>query len=104
MSRKNELLAIQYLQKAANAGSPKALHQMGVVHEYGLLGQPRNPWQGYSFYTRAAEDGCEEAMLNLSRLYARGIPGYLMQQHEMAFKWCHRAALKGLGEAEYVLG
>ncbi|KAI7854343.1 hypothetical protein BDC45DRAFT_605996 [Circinella umbellata] len=104
MSRKNELLAIQYLQKAANSGSPKALHRMGVVHEYGLLGQPQSPWQGYSFYTRAAEDGCEEAMLNLSRLYASGIPGYLMQQHEMAFKWCHRAALKGLGEAEYVLG
>ncbi|KAI9489637.1 hypothetical protein BDB00DRAFT_842355 [Zychaea mexicana] len=104
MSRKDIPLAMHYLQKATQAGLPMAVHQMGNVHEYGLLGQPQDPWQGFACYTRAAEDGYEGAMLDLSRLYAQGIPGYLMPQHQVAFKWCHRAASKGLEQAEYVLG
>ncbi|KAI9316182.1 hypothetical protein BX666DRAFT_1859579 [Dichotomocladium elegans] len=101
---RNPVLALQYLHKAAKAGLPMAVHRMGQVHEHGLLNQPRDPWLGYSFYVRAAEDGHEGAMLDLSRLYAQGIPGHLMRQHEVAFKWCERAAAKGLQEAEYVLG
>ncbi|KAI8146530.1 hypothetical protein BJV82DRAFT_509783 [Fennellomyces sp. T-0311] len=97
-------LALQYLQKATQAGLPMAVHHMGQVHEFGLLGQSQDPWQGYACYNRAAEDGDERAMLDLSRLYVQGIPGYLMPQHETAFKWCQRAASKGLEKAEYILG
>lgn len=104
MSRKNIPLAIHYLEKAAQFGLPMAVHRLGQVHEHGLLGQPTDPWQGYLCYTRAAEDGYDQAMLDLSRLYAQGIPGLLMPQHEMAFKWCQRATHQGLEQAEYVLG
>lgn len=104
MSRENIPLAIFYLKKAAQTGLPMAVHRMGQVHEHGLLNLPRDAWQGYSCYVRAAEDGHEGAMLDLSRLYAQGIAGYLMPQYEIAFKWCQRAADKGLEQAEYVLG
>lgn len=102
--KKDEALALKYLLKAARTGLPMAVHRMGQVHEQGLLGQPRDPSQAYLCFTRAAEDGHEGAMLDLSRLYARGIPGFLMPQHRIAFKWCQRAAAKGLAQAEYVLG
>lgn len=104
MSRENIPLAIFYLKKAAQTGLPMAVHRMGQVHEHGLLNLPKDAWQGYSCYLRAAEDGHEGAMLDLSRLYAQGIAGHLMPQYEIAFKWCQRAADKGLEEAEYVLG
>ncbi|KAI9245679.1 hypothetical protein BDA99DRAFT_447702 [Phascolomyces articulosus] len=104
MSRKNELLALHYLQKSVEGGCTKALHHMGRLHEEGSLGKTKDPWLAYSYYMRAAEDGSEDAMLSLADMYVNGIPGYLMKQHQIAFKWCHRAAIKGLARAEYTLG
>ncbi|KAG0174667.1 hypothetical protein DFQ28_005265 [Apophysomyces sp. BC1034] len=101
---KDALSALHYLQKAESFGLPVALFQLGLVHQHGLLGYLPDPAQAFHFFARAAENGHEPAMLSLSYMYAQGIQGYLTPHPDMAFKWCQRAADKGLAQAEYTLG
>jgi hypothetical protein len=43
-------------------------------------------------------------MLELSRLYKDGIPGYLNASVQMAHNWCLRATENGNEIAEYTMG
>ncbi|KAG0188542.1 hypothetical protein DFQ28_004725 [Apophysomyces sp. BC1034] len=104
MEHKDVALAIKYLSKASRHGLKDAIHRLGQIYEQGLLDQPRSPAQGLQYYTKAAEEGHVYAMLDLSRLYVQGIPGHLVCQPNLGFRWCQRAAEKGLAKAEYVLG
>ncbi|KAI9496839.1 hypothetical protein BDB00DRAFT_807481 [Zychaea mexicana] len=101
---KNESRAFRYLKQAFQLDLVEAVYQMGQVHTYGLLGQPGDAWQGYQCFMKAAEEGYDLAMLELAKVYAIGIQGFLAQQPDAAFRWCQRAAERGLKEAEYTLG
>ncbi|KAF7730661.1 hypothetical protein EC973_001610 [Apophysomyces ossiformis] len=101
---KDVQLAIQYLTKAANYHLADAIRRLGQVYEQGLLDQTQQPAQSLQYYTKAAEEGHVYAMLDLSRLYVQGIPGHLICQPRLGFRWCQRAAEKGLAKAEYILG
>ncbi|ORY95365.1 hypothetical protein BCR43DRAFT_505882 [Syncephalastrum racemosum] len=96
--------AMRYLKKAARLNYMDALHRIGLVHKYGLLQQPHDPWQGYQCFVKAAEEGHAGAMLELAKVHAEGITGYLMPQPDTALRWCQRAAERGYSEAEYLLG
>ncbi|KAI9312001.1 hypothetical protein BX666DRAFT_1991829 [Dichotomocladium elegans] len=101
---RNDVLALRYLKQAVQAGLVDAVHRMGEVYTHGELGQPKDPWQGYQCFMKAADEYHPMAMLELAKLYARGIRGFLNAQPQCAFRWCQRAAERGLTEAEYTLG
>ncbi|KAI7877821.1 hypothetical protein K492DRAFT_238934 [Lichtheimia hyalospora FSU 10163] len=103
-AERNDVMAFRYLKQAVQAGLVGAVHRMGQVHTHGLLGQPQDPWQGYQCFVKAADDNHPKAMLDLANVYVQGIPSYLNPQPENAFRWCQRAADRGLKEAEYLLG
>ncbi|KAI7852058.1 hypothetical protein BDC45DRAFT_514212 [Circinella umbellata] len=101
---KDELKAFRYLKQAFQFDLIEAVHRMGQVYLYGLYGQSKDVWRGYQCFMKAAEEGYDLAMLDLAQVYEKGIQGYLSQQPEAAFRWCQRAAERGLKEAEYTLG
>ncbi|KAI8146044.1 hypothetical protein BJV82DRAFT_576369 [Fennellomyces sp. T-0311] len=101
---KDDTRAFRYLKQAVQFNLAEAVCRMGQVYTYGLLKQPSDPWQGYQYFVKAAEEGYDLAMLELAKVYAKGIHGYLAQQPDTAFRWCQRAAERGLKDAEYTLG
>lgn len=104
MSNKNFPKAIHYLSKADELGLPIAAYRLGLAHERGWFGFQPNKWEAYKYYAKAAEKKNEYAMLELSRLYREGIPGYLQPNALMAYKWCERATENGNEIAEFTLG
>ncbi|KAI8885662.1 HCP-like protein [Backusella circina FSU 941] len=104
MSNKNYPKAIHYLCKADELGLPIAAYRLGVIHEKGCLGFKSDRWEAYKYYAKAAEMRNEHAMLELSRLYREGVPGYLNPHPLMAYKWCQRATENGNEVAEFTLG
>ncbi|ORZ08376.1 hypothetical protein BCR42DRAFT_335753 [Absidia repens] len=104
-SRKNVTMAMQYLLKAHRSGLVSAYHQLGKVYEYGLLDQVQDRSIAFENYSKAAEQGHAQAMLDVSRFYLQGVPGLAIPpHHELAFKWCQRSASHGLAQAEFALG
>ncbi|RCH98192.1 hypothetical protein CU097_012308 [Rhizopus azygosporus] len=97
-------LAIQYFKKADELGMAAAAFRLGKIYEHGQLGQVKSDEEAFKYYTRAAEKKSHEAMLELSRLYKDGIPGYLSPHALMAYKWCLYATENGNEVAEYTLG
>ncbi|KAG1233629.1 hypothetical protein G6F35_001283 [Rhizopus arrhizus] len=105
MSEQHQLpLAISYFKKADELGMATATFRLGKIYEQGQLGIKKDAAQAFKYYTRAAEMKCHEAMLELSRLYKDGIPGYLNAHPMMAYKWCLYATENGNEIAEYTLG
>ena len=100
---KDDSRAMRYLKQAIQFDLVEAVCRMGQVHTYGLLNQPSDPWRGYQYFLKAAEEGYDLAMLELAKVYAKGIQGYLAQQPDTAFRWCQRSAERGLKEAEFTL-
>ncbi|ORX59406.1 HCP-like protein [Hesseltinella vesiculosa] len=104
-SRKNVTMAMHYLWKAQRSGWTQAYHQLGRVYELGLLDQPKDLALAFENYSKAAEDGHDQAMLALAHFYVTGLPILSIPVHPgLAFKWCERSANKGLASAEYTLG
>ncbi|KAI9274673.1 hypothetical protein BDA99DRAFT_498207 [Phascolomyces articulosus] len=101
---KDEAKAFRYLKQAFQFDITEAVYRMGEVYTYGLLGQSKDAWQGYQCFMKSAEEGYDVAMLELAKVYAKGIQGYLSSQPDVAFRWCQRAAERGLKEAEFTLG
>ena len=101
---KDEIKAFRYLKQAFQFDISEAIYRMGQVHLYGLYGQSRDVWRGYQCFMKAADEGYDQAMLELAKVYEKGIQGYLSPQPDTAFRWWQRAAERGLKEAEYTLG
>ncbi|KAI9278103.1 hypothetical protein BY458DRAFT_503885 [Sporodiniella umbellata] len=97
-------LAIEYFKKANNIGMSIAAFRLGKIYEHGQLGIQKDLCEAYRYYTRASEMKCHEAMIELSRMYKEGIPGYLNTHPVMAYKWCLYATEGGNETAEYMLG
>ncbi|CAO3665867.1 unnamed protein product [Rhizopus stolonifer] len=104
MSEQQFPLAIEYFKKADEFGMAIAAFRLGRIHEQGQLNIKKDVYEAYRYYTRASEMKCHEAMLELSRIYKEGIPGYLNAHPIMAYKWCQYATESGNKVAEYTLG
>jgi TPR repeat protein len=61
--------ALRYLQKAADAGAPRAVYHLGVLFEDGL-GVPEDLAQAVALYEQAADSDEYYAVLHLARLCA----------------------------------
>lgn len=67
--------AIGWYEKAAAQGHPRATNSLGLLHDLGR-GVPQDRRKGFEFYTRAAELGWAEAMLNIGVMYGAGQLGH----------------------------
>lgn len=95
-------MGLSWLKKAADAGSPDAMNELGVIYEDGTDGVEANLEQGVQWYRRGAEAGSDDAMENLGVAYLSG-NGVPCDVNE-ARKWLERAAENGSAFAECSLG
>lgn len=90
-------VAVQLLQAAANQHYSPAEYLIGVLHEMGKHGLPRNVKTAVGYYARAAEKGHSPAMCRLGVLYQYGIE--VVVDLEKAKEWYQKAAQNGIVEA-----
>ncbi|KAI9470056.1 MAG: hypothetical protein EXX96DRAFT_588634 [Benjaminiella poitrasii] len=96
--------AIHYLKKADRFGLVDATYRLGQMCLQGENTMHTSVWEAFKYFSRAAEQKHEGAMLELSKLYKDGISGYLSPHPTLAYDWRHRVAEKGNEVAEYMLG
>nr|CAG8434220.1 15003_t:CDS:2 [Entrophospora candida] len=96
--------AKDFIKKAANLGYGPALYKMGHCYEYKRLTCSFNPLLSISYYKRASEVGEEKADLALGRWYLCGAKGCFDPDEALAYEYTEKAALKGIAEAELMMG
>ncbi len=93
--------AARWFEAAAQAGDPRATHNLAVAKAQGL-GRTQDKTAARALYLRAAQAGYAPAMRNLSLMLARGQGG--AQSFRFALAWALNAqALDEPGAAELVL-
>lgn len=66
---KDELLALNYLQRAVSAGNPMALTGLGLAYLHGRAGLTPDPVKAMDYFVKAADQGWPEAQLQLGLLF-----------------------------------
>ncbi|WFD22440.1 Chitin synthase 4 [Malassezia equina] len=92
------------LAKAVEMGYAPSAYKLGVNYEYGRMGCPQDSGLSIHMYNIAAQQNHKEACFALTAWYLVGAPGILPQSDTEAFLWAKRAAVQGLGKAEYACG
>lgn len=88
------------LMRAAEAGSPPAMREVGVRQQIGA-GIAADPGAGFAWLERAAAAGDLQAMREIARSYAAGYG--VAQSNEKSLAWLERAAGAGEPRAMYEL-
>lgn len=92
----NHAQAFLYLKRAADAGEPMALYNLGHKYFHGK-GLPQDYKKAISYYERAAEKGYEVAMSDLGVIYYRGTG--VQPDAIKALGYFQNAASRGLAAA-----
>ena len=100
VTEKDRAQAWARLMKAAEAGAPEAMREVGVRLQLGSA-VPADPATGATWLKRAAEAGDSQAMREISRSYAAGFGVPLSPADSV--QWLERAAARGEGRAMYEL-
>jgi TPR repeat protein len=100
-STKGPIEAIKWYQKAARQGHPKAQHQLGLFHRFGV-GVPLSKSEAAKWYRKAAEQGYAPAQNSLAHMYSLGWG--VKESEAEATKWYLKAALQGHADSQYSLG
>jgi hypothetical protein len=90
--------AVEIRRKAAEAGQPWGLYDLGVAYEYGYGGVPYDEELAWAYYLRAAQRGSPEAQMALASAYREA--GRQVEAETMLT--C--AYRQGHGQAAYELG
>ena len=90
------------LRAAGQAGDPGASYRLGLVHQQGLAGAPRDAVEAARWFAVAAENGVPEAQYNLGLMHYRG-EGVPRQLRE-ALRWMRQAAANGHLPAQRAVG
>jgi len=77
----------------AEAGQPKAINLIGLMHRHGR-GFTTDPITACDLYEQSATRGYPSAMFNLSRCYERGVGRPI--DNDIAHQWMLRAANSGV--------
>ena len=91
---------LRTVQRLANAGDPKAQHDLGMLY---LSGRhvPKDLSQAANWFEKAAIQGLANAQFNLGVLYQRGES--VAQNDRLAFFWYQSAAEQGMARAQHNL-
>lgn len=100
--RRDEKLAQQFLQQAADAGHESSCHELGKLYFYGSETVDIDLVQALHYWTLAAEKGHVAASFDLAYMYERGI--HVDQDVAKSVTLYQQAASKGMSEAHRALG
>ena len=101
---RDDRYALQLYQQAADLGYKHSQHRLGCVYEYALLGEPRDARRSIYWYTHAAKQGQNEAMLALCGWYLTGAEPFLQQSDADCYGWAMKSASTGLAKAMHAVG
>lgn len=93
--------AVEWYQRSAELGNPRAQYVLGVLREHGVV-LSQDPRRAASWYSRAANGGHPEAQLALALCLSRGF-GMPSSETDSA-RWLECAAGQGLPMAAFLLG
>ncbi len=98
---KNDVLAMEWYQKAAEQGHPGAINNVGWMHGNGRAGGDENGEMASQMYLKAAQRGNDVSQNNIAmRLFGgQGVE----QDKEKAFYWHRRSAENDNGRGQYFL-
>jgi localization factor PodJL len=89
--------ARRWTERAAQAGDPKAMHNL-ALYEFNGEGGAKDQSEAGRWFRKAAEQGVVDSQYNLARLYDNG--GYGVPQNKAeAYKWYLIAAANGDADA-----
>ncbi|KAJ9471217.1 Secretory immunoglobulin A-binding protein EsiB [Diplonema papillatum] len=97
--------SLHYLHRSAGAGYPPALFSLGLKHELGLSGTPRDLSLAFKYYSRGAAARHVDSQLALGKLYLMGeiLEDKAVEVRAKAEKWLRMAAGQGSVEAAHLL-
>jgi len=98
---KNESLAANWFEKAAEQGNAYAQKMLGDLYEQGR-GVPKNLKLSADWREKSANRGNTEAQLMLGKMYLNGEG--VTQDMDKAEGWLNRASVAGNSEAQFLLG
>ena len=98
---KNDVLAMEWYQKAAAQGHPGAINNVGWMHGNGRAGGDENGEKASQMYLKAAQRGNDVSQNNIAmRMFGgQGVE----QDKEKAFYWHKRSAENDNGRGQYFL-
>lgn len=107
-TKKDVRRAVQFYRKAAALGHTLAMHKVGMIFIYGLLGHQKNLKEGISWLKRAAANATAEhpeALHDLAQCYEKtgGCP-VVIPDERYAFDLYSQAANFGYAPSQYRLG
>jgi TPR repeat protein len=85
-------MALEWYEKAANAGVPRAMSELGALYDEGEV-VPRDYAKAHEWFEKAADKGDTTAMVELGRRYESGDRG-VPQDYAKAREWFEKAADK----------
>lgn len=92
------------IEKAAYLGFSKAQLKMGSAYELAELGCSFDPALSLHYNALAARQGEAEAEMAISKWFLCGHDGLFEKNEELAFTYAQRAAVNGLGTAQFAMG
>ncbi len=96
--KKDLVEARRWTERAAEAGDPRAMHNL-ALYAFNGEGGAKDQAEATRWFKKAAEEGVVDSQYNLARLYENG--GYGVQQNKAeAYKWYLIAANEGDKDAK----
>jgi len=90
--KKDMAEARRWSERAANAGDPRAMHNLALYYFKGE-GGPRNTTTAATWFRKAADMGLVDSQFNLAQLYEQGLG--VSQNPAEAYKWFEIAGRSG---------
>lgn len=94
--------AIAMFRLLAEKGRVDAMHSIAHTHLYGIAGVARDYDEAFKWFTRAAQNGCPQAMYHLGLCNAEGYG--TRKDPKKAADWYKKSAARGDEDAEYRVG
>lgn len=94
--------AMPLFHQLAAQGRVDAMHSIAHTHLYGLAGIPRDYDIAFKWFTKAASNGCPQAMYHLGMCNAKGYGTPVNPQK--ALEWYRKSADRGDEDAMYEVG
>lgn len=94
--------AMPIFQKLAERGMVSAMHSIAHTYLYGIAGVEQNYDLAFKWFTRAAQNGCPQAMYHLGMCNAEGYG--TSKNPALAIDWYKNSAERGDEDAEYRVG
>lgn len=93
--------AMPIFHRLAETGRVDAMHSIAHTYLYGIAGMKRDYDLAFSWFTRAADNGCPQAMYHLGMCNANGFGTPVDQK--AATRWYRESAERGDEDAMYEL-